>query len=159
MWHVLFFWGTFLLIRTSQNSQQLTKNQDKEPNVQKQWRNKVWGNMDRNYSTKTNKKSWEPLCSWAIWRVSLVPWSHISLQIDNCLPPLGVGGRGGKDCPHSHLRLLSTKNWGQTTLTCSKEQTSVFICLCLHFLFSHAWHLSLGRLLADTEINLLVPLL
>lgn len=79
-------------------------------------------------------------------------------QTTVCLP-WGVGERGGKDCPHSHLRLLSTKNWGQTTLTCSKEQTSVFICLCLHFLFSHAWHLSLGRLLADTEINLLVPLL
>lgn len=33
------------------------KNQDNEQNVQKQGRNKVWGNMGRNYFTKTNRKS------------------------------------------------------------------------------------------------------
>lgn len=68
-------------------------------------------------------------------------------------------GKGGEDCPHSHLRLLSTKNWEQTAFTCSQGQISVPICLELHFLFCHAWHLSLGRLLADTEINSFVTLL
>lgn len=69
-----------------------------EQNIQKEWENKVWGNMDRNYLTEINKSVLR--ATLFLSHLTSVCCSMISLlSTDRQLSPFPGG-----ECPHSHLR-------------------------------------------------------